>query len=196
MGTRNLTIVQSGGEYKVAQYCQWDGYPSGQGQTILDALRVIDISDFREKVNALTHLNSDEIHARWKLVGADDSGWCGQDVSDKFKYNWPHLSRDFGGLIIEAIASGKVDEVYLKLDFAADSLFCEWAYVIDLDKNTFEVYEGFNSQPLADGERFKFLEEQARDGYSPIKLAAEWPLDNLPDNDTFLAIDKGDEDDE
>lgn len=25
MGTRNLTIVYSNGEYKVAQYGQWDG---------------------------------------------------------------------------------------------------------------------------------------------------------------------------
>lgn len=26
MGTRNLTIVYSNGEYKVAQYGQWDGF--------------------------------------------------------------------------------------------------------------------------------------------------------------------------
>lgn len=31
MGTRNLTIVHSNGEYKVAQYGQQDGYPEGLG---------------------------------------------------------------------------------------------------------------------------------------------------------------------
>ena len=27
MGTRNLTVVYLDGQYKVAQYGQWDGYP-------------------------------------------------------------------------------------------------------------------------------------------------------------------------
>lgn len=31
MGTRNLTAVYIDGEYKVAQYGQWDGYPEGPG---------------------------------------------------------------------------------------------------------------------------------------------------------------------
>src|SRR5574337_1233174 len=38
MGTRNLTAVMMNGEYKVAQYGQWDGYPEGQGKTILEFL--------------------------------------------------------------------------------------------------------------------------------------------------------------
>ena len=39
MGTRNLTAVYIDGEYKVAQYGQWDGYPEGQGMTALTFLR-------------------------------------------------------------------------------------------------------------------------------------------------------------
>ena len=39
MGTRNLTIVYSNGEYKVAQYGQWDGYPEGLGVQLLKYLR-------------------------------------------------------------------------------------------------------------------------------------------------------------
>ena len=34
MGTRNLTCVFKDGEYKVAQYGQWDGYPSLKTQVI------------------------------------------------------------------------------------------------------------------------------------------------------------------
>ena len=39
MGTRNLTAVYLDGQYKVAQYGQWDGYPEGQGITALTFLR-------------------------------------------------------------------------------------------------------------------------------------------------------------
>lgn len=34
MGTRNLTAVYLDGQYKVAQYGQWDGYPEGRGGLI------------------------------------------------------------------------------------------------------------------------------------------------------------------
>ena len=30
MGTRNLTIIVEDNKHKVAQYCQWDGYPEGR----------------------------------------------------------------------------------------------------------------------------------------------------------------------
>ena len=40
MGTRNLTLVKDKeGKTKVAQYGQWDGYPEGQGSTILNFIR-------------------------------------------------------------------------------------------------------------------------------------------------------------
>jgi hypothetical protein len=44
MGTRNLTSVRVGDAIKVAQYCQWDGYPTGQGETISVFLRKADMA--------------------------------------------------------------------------------------------------------------------------------------------------------
>ena len=41
MGTRHLTIViDENNETKVAQYGQWDGYPAGQGTTVVEFLRM------------------------------------------------------------------------------------------------------------------------------------------------------------
>ena len=39
MGTRNLTMVIQNQETKIAQYGQWDGFPDGQGITILTFLQ-------------------------------------------------------------------------------------------------------------------------------------------------------------
>ena len=45
MGTRSLTAVVLNGKYKVAQYAQYDGYPSGQGAEALEFVQAISNTD-------------------------------------------------------------------------------------------------------------------------------------------------------
>lgn len=203
MGTRHLTAVVADGDYKVAQYGQWDGYPSGQGKTVLDFLRRTNLNMFADKVRACTFIDADEIEQRWKSVGADDSGFVGMDVDDKFKANWPQLSRDIGAKVLEYIYN-QPSGVELKnsLYFVADSLFCEWAYVIDLDKGTFEVYEGFNKKPLDPSERFADMPDDPDNAhrderYYPVRLKTTYALDALPTDEQLLADnERADEDEE
>lgn len=196
MGTRNLTMVVSNGKTRVAQYGQWDGYPEGQGKTILATLKRIDAGGewgkFKTKIDNLkwiTKKQSKEIDA--------DKNW---------ETKYPYLSRDCGGGIIEAIHFGKmtVNEGYgnkkeIKVnvvgltngeDFANDSLFCEWAYVIDLDKNSFEVYRGFNTSPLENNERFyseSFTPEKGSESeYYPVRFLKSYPLNKLPKEAIFI----------
>ena len=73
------------------------------------------------------------------------------------------------------------------ITFAADGVFCEWAWVIDLDKRTFEAYEGFRKEATTDKDRFYFIREYEDDsGYSGVKKVAEWSIDNLPTNEEFF----------
>ena len=41
MGTENITMVKHNGEYKVAQYGSFDGYPSGKGFKTVKFLNLI-----------------------------------------------------------------------------------------------------------------------------------------------------------
>jgi len=83
-------------------------------------------------------------------------------MKDNPRFPWqkfyPELSRDTGGDILKLIMFKNKTKLKNSLNFAADSLFCEWAYVIDLDKNTYEVYKGFNKEPLDESERFYLLQ--------------------------------------
>jgi len=198
MGTRHLTCVVKDGEYKVAQYGQWDGYPSGQGLDALDFLKNMDRDKFLSSLAATYQPTEEQIASWWKEVGYDigsNDGWVSHDISQKYKDKHPSLSRDAGTKILQMIqdASEPVPlNLYLK--FAAESLFCEWAYVIDFDKNTFEVYEGFNKQPLAQSERFYGLTSDDASGYEPVMLKKAYSLDDLPSEGEFLAELEPDED--
>lgn len=171
MGTRNLTCVVQDGEYKIAQYGQWDGYPSGQGLVALNFLQNVNLDEFREKIKQVKFLTTEDL----KLL--DDNTW---------KDTHPQLSRDICAHILQFVMDDYTEFVN-SVSFAGDSLFCEWAYVIDLDKNTFEVYNGFNQRPLDESERFYGIKPENRN-YEPVKHIYTFDLLNLPTEEEFLEI--------
>ena len=64
--------------------------------------------------------------------------------------------------------------------FLLDSLFCEFAYIINLDTNKFEVYVGFNKNPNAAGRYAKYtLYKDYENVYYGVKLVKEIELIDL-----------------
>ena len=176
MGTRSLTCVYLDNEYKVAQYGQFDGYPDGKGIELLEFIKSIlyDGKDsFLEKLRQCSWITEDETK---QMTAAD------------LKNEYPAVYLDGGRDVLEAINEGRAKKLRNALPFAADSLMCEWGYVIDFDKNVFEVYRGFNDSkelnPVHD--RFAFLKEFERENYHGIKIVKSWSLDSLPSNEDFL----------
>jgi hypothetical protein len=212
MGTRNLTMVISKGETKVAQYGQWDGYPSGQGLNVLSFARLL-TNNKEVKNNLLTEKENDgwareniKSFLALKNLSIDSFVQMLDEISfftnqeheelskedDPFSKR-PYLSRDTASNILYEIVYGNVDKISNSENFASDSLFCEWAYVIDLDKETFEVYQGFNKKPLTKKDRFFKLKKEDDSEYYPIKLMKSYDLNNLPTENEFLKLEEEEE---
>ena len=200
MGTRNLTCIVKDGQYQVAKYCQWDGYPEGQGLKILKYLRSLNLDKLKENLKYVIPFNYDNYNKRLIEFGVPEEdlekNFVGYETYQKIEEYLklqPSISRDTGADILKLITETNKDiEIHNDLDFAADSLFCEWCYVIDFDKNTFEVYKGFNEEPLKESERFHFLQDKCKlqksfdDIYYPVKFIKLYYLDSLPTEKEFL----------
>lgn len=187
MGTRNLTAVKIDGEYKIAQYGQWDGYPGGQGMTCLNFLReTMDEDKFKAALRKCTFITNKELSDLWSKYTDSKDGWVTIEEADRMKRDYPEFSRDTGAGILELVQNSDGMELQNEIAFAADSVFCEWAWVIDFDERTFEGYKGFNKEPLTENDRFYFLKDYENDGYYGVKLAAKFSLNNLPTDEEFL----------
>jgi hypothetical protein len=208
MGTRNLTIVVHNGVYKIAQYGQWDGYPDGQGLTVLNFCKEFlnspeNIETFVNQIHTKTYEPSqEEINNMWKEFDVDlekCKGFVEFKVAKKFDEKYPSLSRDTAAEILKMVfISEKQLPVVNNIDFALDSLFCEWAYVIDLDNMYLEVYKGFNKNDLDQSDRFFKMEIENKETlsaeklrkneYNAIKIVTKFSLYDLPKKEEFFNI--------
>ena len=151
MGTRSSTLVKSNGKIKVAQYCQWDGYPTGVGKDIAEFLNEegLDLADFKAKVDALGEITEE---MRSGIVAGHEQYLIGANTD--WTESYPQLDRGVGAAVLKMIADGKVDKVFLDEDFREDTLFCEYWYEINLDDNTITHYgsygKGTKTYPLSE----------------------------------------------
>lgn len=193
MGTRHLQCVYVGGEYKVAKYCQWDGYPDCNGLKTLQFIRDrMDEEKFKQALGRCTFVSEKEINEMYDESNIDVSdGWISFDEAEQFSKIHPQLTRDMSAEIFEWIQENSLNRIPLQnnLEFASNSLSCEWVYVLDMDRRTFEVYKGFNQETLGEDERFVNLapyQSYSESTYYPVKLIKLWDFSNLPTDQEFL----------
>ena len=190
MGTRGLTMVISNKKPIISNYGQWDHYPSGQGAVTLNFLKSHKVDEIKEAFKNVKFINKrkqKQIDSFLESIGCKD-GWMNGEQASKYHEKYPFLTRDNGANILNLLfdSKEKTKLIHDQTDFAADSLFCEWCYVIDLDKGTFEVYKGFNEKPLTPKDRFFYLQEKSENGYSPVKKLTSFSLKKLPTVERFI----------
>ena len=151
--------------------------PTGAGNAIVAIIRG-KIDQLKASLKHIVPVESDTVERYWTECGAGDWG-ADIETCQRFKAKHPTLDRDTGPDVLNILIHTEVPvELYLDVDFIANGLFCEWVYVVDLDSNTFEIYQGFQTHPSEN--RFSSMFEGVIDGYYPPKLVATYPLDDLP----------------
>ena len=140
MGTRNLTkVIDSNGVTKVAQYGQWDGYPSGQGiNALYHATAHKQIEAGLARVRWAEQEELDKIYS-----SLPEMNRLGTDDSKAFGLLYPNLTRDTCADILGVVA-WSVGEVILvdETEFEKDTLFCEGVYTIDFQQRKFISWYG------------------------------------------------------
>jgi hypothetical protein len=158
MGTRNLTVVKDlQGTTKIAQYGQWDGYPSYSGIQALSFLRgKTNVDNLLAKLDNVEFVSDEEVDQLYKQFETTD--W----ENKEFLNAYPGLHRDTGVLILGIVAnSNSLIKTVDNTEFANDSLFCEGIYEVDFSTNKFT--SNFND------------------------IVAMYDLDNLPTDEEYLS---------
>lgn len=163
MGTRGAYGYLVDGQEKVA-YNHFDSYPSGLGTEVLNYIRNHTVEEMREVAKRITFI-TDEVPPTKEQIKRFKK-FADLEVSSKDLSEWYCLLRESQGNL-ESFHEG-LDVMKDSKDFLADSLFCEYAYIINLDTNELEVYKGFNQNKNAQG-RYAHLQDG---DYHGVKLVS------------------------
>lgn len=197
MSTRGAVGFVANGKWYVT-YNHGDSYPQELGMTVLEFCKTIEdwdaVKTNVEKVTLVDEHKSTptpeqiEMYEGYSITHSI----YGIRVANGVLEDWYNLLHELqNGRILYEIAVGNVEHMIDSHMFLADSLFCEWAYIIDLDDYTLKVYKGFNEEmcpdtPLPpdidpkidDNERWK---DGNGSGYYPVKMLYAYNLDHLPE---------------
>lgn len=143
MGTRHIVGVVRGGEYVLAQYGQWDGYPSHTGTLVIQFLSEPgNVQRLTKGLQNVRQVTDEDMSAVMESLGIEPGAQgLTMEQSEALELHWPSLHRNTGSDILELVASSTSTVlVDIQTAFLEDDLMCEWAYIIDLDQETLTVY--------------------------------------------------------
>lgn len=157
MGTRSLTmVIDQKGTKKVAQYGQWDGYPSGVGSGVLDFLKDKELfKKFKSKLSNVRFLDEKgKDKAFIESYNENAPKWSNEpDNRTEEQKRWfdTYCTRNLAHKVLINIANaGKDAEIILidSEDTAKGDGWVEYSYVINLKKNTLSVHGHVDCKPM------------------------------------------------
>lgn len=187
MGTQGAVGVKSAGQLFIT-YNQFDSYPSELGRNMVDFCRDLTeetITTLKERFKHVKLVEEDGKATLEEQKRYIKAGYYDDSVSKSSPEEWYCLLRKLQGMgYLPAVLEGKCQHWIDSANFLEDSLFCEYAYIIDLDEEDLWFFRGFNKEedknsPLP----FPQVPNKDDDGaYYPVRFKGKAALAKIPDN--------------
>ena len=166
-------------------YNHSDSYPEWLGKGIIQFIKDTSDKEMEEIAKRIVLINEDDIPTLEQIKVCQKMGLIDASVSSQSETDWYCLLRDGQGSLDIYRKKGEEKPLLHMMDrhkFLNNSLFCEWAYIINLDTYMFEAYKGFNKNDFGKG-RYSTNKSDGDDGYYGVRLILEMPFDEIRDMD-------------
>jgi len=146
LGTRAAYGIRSGHQDKIT-YNHFDGYPSYLGINIMSFIHDTPDKELREIADRIEMVQEDSKPSAKQIKQYKQ--YADLNVSSQSLTDWYCLLRETQGDLTPY--KNGLTHIIDSHDFLKDSLFCEWAYIINVDKGELEIYRGFNTKKHVKG---------------------------------------------
>ena len=170
MGTRGCYGFRKNDVDKLT-YNHWDSYPDWLGKIMVKFCKETTIQEMNEIFDKLILVKENDKPTKAQI--AECIEYYNGDVGSQTPEDWYCLLR-------EAQGNPDVYKCGLKYmtdgnNFIRDSLFCEYAYIINLDTQCLEFWVGFQKEP----DEFNRYGTECDDRYYPCKMIGEYSFESL-----------------
>ena len=168
MGTRGALGFYKNGINKIT-YNHWDSYPEGLGVNVAQFISKNTIEDMNMKFNAITMVKNEVKPTEEQVFKCMKLNLYNGGVRNQTIYDWYCLLYEAHGNLELYYKAGLMED---NANFLEDSLYCECGYIINLDNNTLEVYQGFQKEKTDT----RYQPETPEAGYYGCKLIKTFNL--------------------
>lgn len=185
MSTRGCIGFIINNRHKVT-YNHHDSYPSRLGQKILDFIHQHSLEEIHKIAKRIQMIREYDDKGNDITLTSDQAKACEKYTNTSVGVSWKKLTwhQALNGAQGNLEAYGKVGYMPNNKGFLHHSLHCEYAYLINLDEETLEVYEGFQKSP-PEG-RYKDIPMNKDNGYYAVSLVNEFKLSDCPKDSKIL----------
>lgn len=171
MGTRGLYGFRKNGIDKLT-YNHYDSYPDWLGNVMVTFCKNTSVEEMNKIFDRIVLV--DEHSKPTKQQIEECAQYYDGSVASQSVEDWYCLLRNAQGN--PNVYKDGLKYMIDSQDFIKDSLFCEYAYIINLDTNCLEFWLGFQTKPC-DTNRYGTETHDNMDKYYPCKMVSYYSFD-------------------